>query len=145
MVMTILKSSTMIKCTPMRPVATAELMRRCDTVHIAQWRGSMANPEATGHRQGVSIHVLLPQRPPGTQKTKQQSKNVPYLLAVLTAARMRRYNTVRIAQQRWSRALIEVTGHPHWASIAANNCNWSPIRRFIPSFFINNLLQKGSR
>jgi hypothetical protein len=61
----------------MRPVLTAELMRRYDTPCIAQWRGSMANPEATGHRHQVSIHVVLPQRPPGQQQTKQQSKNVP--------------------------------------------------------------------
>jgi hypothetical protein len=58
----------------------------------------MANPEATGCHLRVSIHVVLPQQPPGRQQTKQQSKNVPSLLAVLTAALMRRYNTMGISQ-----------------------------------------------
>jgi hypothetical protein len=49
----------------MRPVLRAKLMRRYDTVHIARWKGSMANPEATGRRHWVSIHVVLPQWPPG--------------------------------------------------------------------------------
>ena len=82
----------------MRPVLTAELMRRYDTAGIPQWRGSMANPEATRCHPWVSIHVKLPQQPPGQQQTNQQSKNVQLLLAVLTAALMRRYNTAHIAQ-----------------------------------------------
>jgi hypothetical protein len=61
----------------MRPVLTAELMYQYDTARIAQWGGFMANPEATGHRHQVSIHIILPQRLPGQQQTKQQSKNVP--------------------------------------------------------------------
>jgi hypothetical protein len=60
----------------MRPILTAKLMRRYDTVRIAQWRGSMANPEATRRHHRVSIQVILPQRLPGQQQTKQQSKNV---------------------------------------------------------------------
>jgi hypothetical protein len=81
----------------MQPVLTAKLMRRYNTALIAQWRGSMANPEATGCRHRGSIHIVLPQRLPGRQQTKQQSKNVPYSLAVLTAELMRRYNTAGIA------------------------------------------------
>ncbi len=42
----------------MQPVLTAELMRWYNTARIAQWRGSMANPEATGHHHRVSIHVI---------------------------------------------------------------------------------------
>ncbi len=82
----------------MQPVSTAELMRWYNTTCIAQWRGSMANPEATGHRHRVSIYVVLPQRLPGRQQTKQQSKNVPYSLAILTAVLMLRYDTTRIAR-----------------------------------------------
>jgi hypothetical protein len=83
---------------PMQPVLMAELMRRYDTACIARWRGSIANPEATERRHWVSIHAVLPQRPPGQQQTKQQSKNVPLLLAILTAALMRQYNTACIAR-----------------------------------------------
>jgi hypothetical protein len=61
----------------MQPILTAELMRQYNTARIAQLRGSMANPEATGHCHQVSIHVVFPQRLPGQQQTKQQSKNVP--------------------------------------------------------------------
>ncbi len=60
----------------MHPILLAKLMRRYDTTRIAQWRGSMANLEATGCHHWVSIHVVLPQQPPGQQQTKQQSKNV---------------------------------------------------------------------
>jgi hypothetical protein len=56
----------------MQLVSTAELMRWYDTAHISQWRGSMANLDATGRRHRVSILVVLPQRPPGRQQTKQQ-------------------------------------------------------------------------
>ncbi len=60
----------------MQPVLMVELMRRYNTVRIPQWRGSMANLEATGCRHRVSIHVVLPQQPPGRQQMKQQSKKV---------------------------------------------------------------------
>jgi hypothetical protein len=59
------------------PFLMAELMHRYNTAHIAQWRGSMAIPEATGCRHRGTIHVVLPQRPPGQQQTKQQSTNIP--------------------------------------------------------------------
>ncbi len=34
----------------------------------------MATPEATGRRHQVSFHVVFPQRLPGRQQMKQQSK-----------------------------------------------------------------------
>jgi hypothetical protein len=58
----------------------------------------MAKLEATGRHHRVTIHVVLPQRLPGQQQMKQQSTNVPKLLAVLTAALMRQYDTANIAQ-----------------------------------------------
>ncbi len=56
----------------MQPILMAKLMRWYNTARIAQWRGSTANPEATGWRNQVSIHAVLAQQPPGRQQTKQQ-------------------------------------------------------------------------
>jgi hypothetical protein len=74
MVMMILKSSTTIKCTSnathFDSQADAPVQYRVH--HLME--GSMANPEATRHCHRVSIHVVLPQRLPGQQQTKQQSK-----------------------------------------------------------------------
>ncbi len=61
----------------MQPVWMAELMRWYDTAHIVRWRGSMANPEATGRRHRVSIHIVFPQQLLEQQQMKQESKNVP--------------------------------------------------------------------
>jgi hypothetical protein len=70
---------------------------------------------------------------------KKQCNYGPTLLAILTAAEVRWYNTACIAQRRRCRALVEATGCHHWASIAADSCNWSCICLFFSSFFIINL------
>ncbi len=97
---------------------------------IAQWSMSRATLEATGRHHRATACSILPQRPPGQQQTKQWQKNGPTLLDILMAVVVRRYNTVRIAGWRRSRALVEATGHRHWASIAADSFNRSCICQF---------------
>jgi hypothetical protein len=46
----------------------------------------------------ATTRSVLSEQPPGQQANKQQSTNTPKKLAVLMAAVVHRYNTVRIAQ-----------------------------------------------
>jgi hypothetical protein len=73
-------------------------VRWSNTDGIAQCGMSRATPEATEcWHQATTCSVLL-QRLPGQQANKQQSTNTPKKLAVLMAAAVRRYNTMRIAR-----------------------------------------------
>jgi hypothetical protein len=65
---------------------------------------------------------------------KTTMKKWANLLAILMAAAVRRYNTACIAQWRRSRALVEATGRRPRASIAANSCIWSHMRRYFLVF-----------
>jgi hypothetical protein len=114
-------------------------VRRSNTDGITQCGMSRATLEATEHRHWTTTHSILPQWPPGQQQTKQQQQKLPKRLAILMAAAVRGYNTAHIAQWRRFRALLEATKCRHWASIAANRCNWSCMCRFFTSFFIVNL------
>jgi hypothetical protein len=111
-------------------VSMATAVRRSDTDGIAQCGISRATPEATGHRHRATTCSILPQRPPGQQANKQQSKNTPRKQAVLMAMAMRWYVTMWIAQWRRSRASLEATGCHHRASIMSNNINWTWLRWF---------------
>jgi hypothetical protein len=108
----------------------AMAVRQCDTKHITQCSKSRAAPEATGCRHWVTTCYLSPQWPPGQQANKQQSTYTPTKLAVLMAMAMCRYVTARIAQWKRSRALLEVTGGCHWASIMSDNIKWTWLRCF---------------
>ncbi len=116
-------------------------VRRCNTKCIAQCSMSRATPEATGcHHQATTCSVL-PQWPPGKQANKQQSTNTPKKVAMLMAVTVRRYNTMRIARWRRSRALLEATGRRHWASIMSDNLNWT--MAFFFDVFIVKTVGKG--
>jgi hypothetical protein len=104
---------------------------------IAQCGMSRATLEATGHCHWATTCSVLPQQPPGHQQTKQQQQNGPTLLAILIATAVCLYDTTCIAWWRRSRALVEATGRHHWASIAANSCNWSHIRHFFLVFSLS--------
>ena len=119
-------------------VSMATAVRRSNTDGIAQCGMSRATSEATGHQHWVTTCSVLPQQLQGQQSTNTQTK-----LAVLMAMAMRRYVTAHIAPWRRSRAMLDATGRHQWASIAANNSNWSRKRRFYQSLFILNSLQKG--
>jgi hypothetical protein len=86
---------------------------------------SRATPEATGRRHRATTHSVLPQQPPEQQANKQQSTNAPKKVAMLMAAAVRRYKTMRTAQWRRSRALLEATGRHHWVSIISDNIDWT--------------------
>jgi hypothetical protein len=86
---------------------------------------------------------VLPKRPPGQQQMTRQQKNGPTFLAILMAAAVRRYHTARIGQWRRSRALVEATKCRHWASIAADRCNWSCLPWFFFGVFNRQLVGKG--
>jgi hypothetical protein len=75
----------------------ATAVRQSSTDGIAQCGMSRATPEATGCRHQVTTCSILPQQPPEQQANKQQSTNTPKKVAMLMAAVVRRYNTVRIA------------------------------------------------
>jgi hypothetical protein len=72
---------------------------------------------ATGCCHRVTTCYVLPQRLLGQQANKQKSTNTPKKVAVLMAMAMRWYATARIAQWRRFRALLEITGCCHRASI----------------------------
>jgi hypothetical protein len=70
-----------------------------------------------------SLHIA----PAAARATANRTmmKKWPTLLAILVAVAVRKYNTARIPPWKWSRALVEATGHHHQASITANSSNWS--------------------
>ncbi len=119
---------------PTLAVLMAMAVRRCNTKHIAQCSMSRTTPEATGYRHRVATCSVLPQRLPGQQANKQQSTNTPKKVAMLMAVAVRWYNTARIARWRRSRALLEATGHCHWASIMSDNINRTWLRCFFWCF-----------
>ncbi len=127
-------------CLPAVLMATA--VRRSNTDSIAKCGISRATLEATGRRHRATTCSIMPQWLPGQQTNKQQSTNTPEKLAVLMAMAMRRYVTMHIARWRRFRALLDATKRRHWASIAANSCNWSCMCQFFMSFFIVNLYKK---
>ncbi len=118
--------------------------RRCNTKCIAQCSMSRATSEATGCQHWATTCSLSPQQKPGQQANKQQSSNTPTKLAASMVMAMRRYVTVRIAQWRRSRALLEATGRFHWASIMSNNIKGTWLRCFF-MFFIIKTVGKGHR
>ncbi len=119
---------------PTLAILMAMAVRRCNTKRIPQCSMSRATPEATGCRHRATTHSVLLQRPPGQQANKHQSTNTPKKVAMMMPAAVRRYNTVHIAQWRRSRALLEATGHCHWASILSNNINRTWLRHFFLMF-----------
>ncbi len=127
------KSTMTSKCTP-RPVSKALPMRRSNKDSIAQCGMSRATSEATGRCHRATTRSVSPQRLPEQQANKQQSTNTPKKMAMLMAAAVRRYNTVRITQWRRSRALLEATGCCHQASIMSDNINWTWLRWFFSIF-----------
>ncbi len=124
-------------------VLMAMAVRRCNTKCIAQCSMSRATPEATGRCHRATTCSILPQQLPGQQAKKQQSTNTPTKVAMLMAAAVRRYNTVRIAQWRRSRALLEATERRHRASIMSNNINWIWLRRFFLCFHRQNCRKRS--
>jgi hypothetical protein len=124
-------------------VLMAMAVRRSNTDSIAQCGMSRATPEATRCRHWATTCYVSPQRPPGQQANKQQSTNTPKKVAVLMAMAMRRYITACIARWRRFRALLEVTGRRHWASIMSNNINWTWLRRFFLMFSSSNRRKKS--
>ncbi len=119
-------------CPPAVLMATG--VRRSNTDGIAQCGMSRATPEATGRCHRATTCYVLPQRPPGQQANKQQSTNTPQKMAILMAMAMRRYITAHIAWWRRSRASLEATGCPHWASIMSDNINGTWLRWFCLMF-----------
>ncbi len=115
-------------------VLMATAVRWSNTDNIAQCGMSGAILEATGHRHWATTCSILPQRPPGQQSYKQQSKITPAKLAILMAMAMRRYVTACIAQWRRSRASLEATGRHHLASIMPDNKVQTWLRRFFSMF-----------
>jgi hypothetical protein len=112
----------------------AMAVRGSNTDGITQCGMSRATPEATGHRHQATTCSVLPQRLPGQQANKLQSTNTPTKLAVLMAMEMCQYITMRIAQWRISRASLEATGCPHWASIMSNNIKGTWLHQFFDVF-----------
>jgi hypothetical protein len=102
--------------------------RHCPMRHVQGYSGSHWTL-ASGN-----YFLVLPQRLPGQQANKQQSTNTPKKLAVSMAMAMHRYVTAHTAQWRRFRALLDATKRRHWASIAANSCNWSRMCRFLHVF-----------
>jgi hypothetical protein len=102
-------------------ILMATAVHRSKTDGIAQCGMSRATLEATGRHHWATICSILPRGPPGKQAHKQQSTNTPTLLAILMAAVVHLYVTMHMR----SRALVEATGHRHWARIVANRCNCS--------------------
>ena len=98
---------------------------------------SRATSEATGCHHRVTTCSVLPWRPPGQQANKQQSTNLPTLLAVLMAMAMRRYGTACIARWRRSKASLEATGHHHWGSIMSNIIKGKWLHRFFLCFSLS--------
>jgi hypothetical protein len=96
---------------------------RSDTDGIPQCGRSRATLEAPGRQHQATTCSVLPHWLPEQQANKQQSTNTPKKVAMLMAAAVRRYNTMRNAQWRRSRALLEATGRRHKASIMSNNIN----------------------
>jgi hypothetical protein len=140
-----MKSSMAIECTSFRPSSTAELMRRYDATYITRWREFMATPEATGSRHWVSIRTVLPRLMTGFACRQKNDEKASYLPAVSLAVAVRRYDTMRIARWRGTRATLEATGCRHRESIAADTINRSRKSQFFPSFFIIDLLKRGLR
>jgi hypothetical protein len=91
------KATMMNECT-LSTISMATVVRRSNTDGIAQSGMSRATPEATGCCHQATTHSKSPQQLPGQQQMKRQQKNVPKRLAILMAAAVRRYNTVRIPQ-----------------------------------------------
>jgi hypothetical protein len=120
----------------------AMAVRRSNTDGIAQCSMPRATPEATGCWHWATTHSVLPQRLPEQQANKQQSTNTSKKLAVLMAMAMQQYVTSHNAQWRRFRALLDATKRRHWASIAANSCDWSRMCRFFTSIFIVNSYKK---
>ncbi len=118
-------------------VLMATVVHWSNTDGITRCGMSRATPEATGHRHWATTHSVLPLQPPGQQANKQQSTNTPTELAVLMAMAMHQYVTVRIAQWRRSRAVLEATGRYHWASIAADRTHQTCMRQFLPVFSLS--------
>jgi hypothetical protein len=83
--------------------------------------------------------LLAPYCPSGYQGNSKQNDLEKWtnFAGHFMAAAVRGYDTTCIAQWGSSRALLETTGRHHWASIAANICNWSHICHFFVFFIVN--------
>ncbi len=118
-------------------------MRRSKTDGIARCGMSRATPEATGRWHWATTCSILPQRPPGQHANKQQSTNTPKKVAMFMAAAVHQYNTVRIAQWKRSRALLEATGCHRWVSIMSNNIKPDMATTVFFNVFIVKTVGKG--
>ncbi len=110
---------------PSQAILMAMQTRWSNERGITRCSKSRATLDAPGSHHQATTHFKSPQRPPGQHANKQQSTNTPKKVAMFMAAAVRRYNTVRIAWWRRSRALLEATGRHHWVSIMSNNMNWT--------------------
>ncbi len=122
-------------------------MRTCwsNTRGIALCSMTRAIPKATGRHNRVTTRSVLPQWPPGQQKTKQHHKITPTLLDVLMTMAMCWYIIACIAQWRRPRASLEATGRHHWASIMSDNIKGTYLCQFCVLFFIVNMLKTGAK
>jgi len=92
---------------------------------------------------GEYSHRIAPADDRVRIKTKNDEK-APYLPAVLPDMVVRRYNTVRIARWRGSRATTEATGRRHRASIAADRCKSDIPTPSFSEFFHRQPAEKGA-
>ena len=89
----------------------------CPMRHVQGYPGSHWTPSPGNYL----LHIAPAAARAIANKTTM--KKWTNLVAILMAAAVRRYNTVRIPRWRRSRALVEPVGRCHWASIAASSCN----------------------
>ncbi len=79
---------------------------------------------------GQLLALYCPSGLQGNSNQNDDKKMDQLCLAILMAPVVHRYDSTHIAWWKRSRALVEATGCCHQASIAANSCNWSHIRRY---------------
>jgi hypothetical protein len=91
----------------------------------------------------MTTRSVLPQRPPGQQANRQQSRNTPKKMAMFMAVAVHQYNTLHIVQWRRSRALLEATGRRHWASIMSNKMKPDMATTVFFDVFIVKTIGKG--
>jgi hypothetical protein len=90
-------------------------------------------------------NYLLRSAPAAARATGKQTiiNKYTYKAGSFMVMAMRWYINVRIAQWRRSRALLEATGHCHWASIMSNNIKRTWLQQFFLMFFIVKTVGKG--
>ena len=143
MVTTIAKSSMAITCTSVRPVSTAELMRRYDTAPVARWREFMDSLEATGRRHWASICTVSPRRTTGSHATKKTTKKHhtcrPFCWPWQCAGKIPSASPDGGGPGLLRKPLVAATGRVLWWIGAIGHAETG----FSPSFFIVDPLKRG--